>query len=453
MSFYLLIYIALFVGTISIFFALLKNTIFGVNLKKKSYTGFFIIYDYLIFVFPATVVMLLIDPKLLWVAFNIDESIVPNLGLIINAQYLVLFCIFYFVGQIFKKYRLPNDHFDSSSDDFAAKFLLNCFSVYGVLLVASSMIFFDASHALLSSFFFGENLFVTRSYAEAHPILRYVKFSCTILMPTIAFLVGYVSRINFFSRIIFATILFLISTFGGDKSVMIYPLVIMVLGYLSRPNLKLRIKGLIFLCILFLVGALGLYFVVISQYPELIVLTDFFEYLLQRIFVAQLVGVYEQYSLNILDFEYIYKAIPLPSSLVDSKSYHKDLMILSEGILDPNSIGIKNTFFIAEAHAIGGELLVLFSVLLFAAPYILSLYLIKGLFVYFIKNERLSMILSSVTFFYFQRTTGGFTEILLFKNLFLVMFALIPCLLIFYMASQLFGYKLNKKGIFLNHSA
>ncbi len=438
---YLLAYIILFIGILFIYFRFLRNTIFGVNLKKNSYTGFFIIFDYLIFVFPATVVLLLVDPKLLWVAFNIDANIVPNLGLMISAQYLILFSMFYFLGRNFLMYRLSTDHLNVLNDGFIAKFILKYFTIYGFLIVASSMIFFEASHALHSSYFYGENLFVTRSYAEAHPILRYVKFSCSILMPTIAFLVGYVSGLNFFSRIIFISTLFFISTFGGDKSVMVYPLIIMFLGYLSRPNLRVQIKGLIFFGILFLVGGFGLYFIVVSQYPDLIGLSDFFEYFLQRIFVAQLVGVYEQYSLNISDFEYIYKAIPLPSSIFDSKSYHKDLMILSEEILDPDSIGIKNTFFVAEAHAIGGGLLVFFSAFLFAIPYVISFYFLKCLFVYFIKSERLSMSLSAVTFFYFQRTTGGFTEILLFKNFLLVVFALLPCFLMIYVVAQICSYK------------
>lgn len=428
-QYFLILYLLLFFMTLSIFLGPLKNSIFSVNLKQNSYTGFLILFDYLIFIFPAVLAMLYVEPQNLWVSFNVKSEIVPYVGVVVCVQYLILLIAFYLLTKFSKYFRLPGIPLNLALDNSVAKSFLISYSTYGLILILVSIFAFGAKHALFNNFFNQEDLFVTRSQTESHAVLRYVKFASIILIPGISFLIGYVRGLSFFTKIYLISVLSFISAFGGDKSVMIYPVIIITIGYLSRPNHYFNWKSMIWLFVAFLFFGLLVFSIVTIQYPALTEIASFFNYLLQRIFVAQLIGVYEQYSLNLSDFEYIYKALPIPSSIIDFKSYHKDLMIISEDILDSDSIGVKNTLFVAEAHAIGGSVLVFFSSILFAIAFAVSFVILNLLFKNFVGSIRLATILSATTYFYFQRTTGGFTEVLLFKNALLIILALSPYLI------------------------
>ena len=135
-------------------------------------------------------------------------------------------------------------------------------------------------------------------------------------------------------------------------------------------------------------------------------------------------GVYEQFNLNLNDTKYLYHSIPFASLFLDYPIFQKDLMLVSEGILDPTRAGIKNSLFISEASAFGWFFLII-------SPFIVgintaisialvALFLSKS----YLSNRILSFKISTFLFLSMNALTSGFSEYMFFKSTIIILLSL-----------------------------
>jgi hypothetical protein len=166
-----------------------------------------------------------------------------------------------------------------------------------------------------------------------------------------------------------------------------------------------------------------LYFVVSLQIPNLDVET-FFIYLIERLGVGQMTGVYETLSIGFQSSEYAWHVVPFASFFVDYPIFSKELMLYTEHY-EHDQIGVKNSFFIAEAYGMGGTLI------MFISPFVMAFaYILKGLLLYFTLKILFGGVVAKLyfipVFFLSTNLTGDFSSFVLQKGTILLL--LVFCL-------------------------
>src|SRR5690606_35992915 len=97
--------------------------------------------------------------------------------------------------------------------------------------------------------------------------------------------------------LLFLAILF-IASWAGSKGPVLTVFIIYVVSYATFRNLRPNFSSIFRLSLFALVLMSLVYFVVLFQYPYLENFSLFLDYLSQRVFVAQLIGVYEEFNLH-----------------------------------------------------------------------------------------------------------------------------------------------------------
>jgi len=213
--------------------------------------------------------------------------------------------------------------------------------------------------------------------------------------------------------------LFLVSA-PGDKA----PVIIVILLWLIAA--RIRIPRVIYSFKIVVLGSVGLvfvgsliYFLFRQQYPDA-GFSEFILYVLSRLGVGQMNGTYATFGLamsgNFPVGEYYWGLIPGANFFNrEYVNYQKVLMMVTEGY-DFTEMGVANSYFIAEAFAIGGYPLVWLS------PIIVALASVVGIMVFrkmlaFLLWRPLAPQLSLVLFLITHDITGGFNGFPLFKGL------------------------------------
>ena len=229
----------------------------------------------------------------------------------------------------------------------------------------------------------------------------------------------------------FAIVVLYLSTFGGGKAPLVNSVIIYFVSYASFAGWKVKLKTvgtfLVSVCVVF-----GLvYFAVWVQLGG-VTIGEFSWYIVNRLGVGQMAGVYEQFNLKIQNVNYIWHAVPFAGFFIDYPIFQKDLMMASEYVLDASATGLKNSLFISEAYAFGGFLLVALSPAIVGISYALSIfvvyYLISRLFVC---NEVAALKISGLFFVPYLTLTGGFSEWLFMKALIMLLIFIAPIYLLF----------------------
>jgi len=241
-----------------------------------------------------------------------------------------------------------------------------------------------------------------------------------------------------FERYFSIIMVLFIASWGGSKGPILKSFIVYAISYATFNNVKINI-GALFKFSIFTLGLLFIvYKVVLLQYPHLKDLSAFLDYLSQRVFVAQMIGTYEEFNIKLSSFSYIWHGVPFASSFVDYPVFQKDLMMISEDRIDPNSIGIKNTFFIAEAYAMGGWFLLLLSPIWEAInlsfTYIWMVFIINNLA---LKNLEYTKMIVAIALFSYISITGGFSDLMFFKIIVLITILIIPFLIVTYFLSKI----------------
>jgi hypothetical protein len=290
----------------------------------------------------------------------------------------------------------------------------------GTLLVAI-LIGTEFRHAFMRALIFGELLLQVRlhnQYVAGVPsqILGFLAFSAYLL----GVLSGRCAREFPLMGWAYGLIAVVIAAARGDKAPVIITVLVwsMARWLAGRP---VQWRRLALYALYASVGGTGLLFTGIAlQDPG--AAEDFFWYLLSRAGVGQMAGLFEAIALfgsgEMVHVEYLWHAIPGASVFINYVDFQKDLMMRVERY-QFNEIGFKNTFFVAEAWAMGGPILAGVSPVWVGISYGAGLLLWVRLWRLML-GERMAMELSPGLYILHHSLTGGFFQFPFFKSLILM---------------------------------
>ncbi len=310
-----------------------------------------------------------------------------------------------------------------------AKFC-NFLSIIGLLLLVAFYIL-GYQHAFLFSLIYDVPLLQVRLHnAYATNVPSQVRSILFLIGYLLAILSGYYGRYKITGSLLYFLIALFILTSPGDKASFVFPFIFWLLAYgKPLPQSPFSRQALRFI-LFFVIAVLGLVYLVVNvQTGHNISIQEFCYYLLNRLGVGQMAGVYETAGLvkegNSLVGDFYWHMIPFARFFVDYVDYQKYLMMITEGY-GFSEMGVKNTYFLAEAYAIGGTYLAIFSPVIVAFSTSFGLLLLIAMFKFFFGNDLPSIAapLSIALYLKTHDITGGFSSFPLLKGLLLIIFQL-----------------------------
>ena len=362
--------------------------------------------------------------------------------------FYALIFLFIFIGffskTIFRKYLYLNNYIDDNKYIFYRSFTLVLY-VFQFLLVFIFIIIFGLKHSFISSILGGGSLLDVRlsnSYSGMPTILiSFYSFLNILFSCAVGF---YFSRFSVFHKIVLILMIIFFTSFFGGKSPIINSFILLFFSYMSSfSKIKFNLKTFLISIFSFIFILYSLYFIISIQFNSFAE-NDFFEFIVNRVGVGQIHGVYEQFALQLRNQNYIYHTIPFANFFYDYTPFNKDLMMHTWGynLGSESETGVMNSLFIGEALAIGGYNLVFFSPLIVAFNFCLIAYFmvffLKEIFKFPLKEAQKVSILTVVAFIGF---TTDITGVLLFKSLIMI-FIFISLIYILFTLVKLVKYKL-----------
>lgn len=292
----------------------------------------------------------------------------------------------------------------------------------GIILIASFYIL-GYKHAFLTSILEGRRLLEVRlanKYESRVP--SQIQSVLWVIGYLLAALAGYLGKTNLKKSLFYLMVALLILSTPGDKAPPVWGLIIWMLAQgMLMPRRLFSLKSLLyFLTIVCLVFG-AVYFIMSLQSPGLTV-NGYIVYLVNRLGIGQMAGVYETFGLeksgSLPEGEFYWHMFPGARLFVSYIDYQKVLMMVTEGY-GYSEMGVKNTYFIAEAYAIGGF------PLMFLSPIIVALSTALGLIVLVdllrrIVGKELATPIAMMLYFKTQALTGGFSHFPLLKGIILI---------------------------------
>ena len=216
--------------------------------------------------------------------------------------------------------------------------------------------------------------------------------------------------------------LFLASAPGNKAPVIIATLLWIIAARIGIPKVIYSLKAVVSGGVGLVVVAGLIYWTFQRQYPDA-VFSQFVLYVLSRLGVGQMNGTYSTFGLamsgNLPIGEYYWALIPGASFLNrEYVNYQKVLMMVTEGY-GFTEMGVVNSYFIAEAFAIGGYPLVWLSPIIVALSSVVGIVCLRRMLGYLVWRP-LAPQLSLVLFLVTHDITGGFNSFPLFKGLIVV---------------------------------
>lgn len=233
------------------------------------------------------------------------------------------------------------------------------------LVVMAIFYLLGYQHAFFVALFGRETLVSVRlanTYSSAVP--SQIASVISLIGYLLAVLGGYLRYQSLIKSFLYLTIsLFLLSA-HGDKAPFIWGVIVWVLAQAEfLPRRLFSLRSLISFCVIMSIGFLLIFFVLHLQIQEFS-FEQFFWYILARLGIGQMSGVFETWGLFVANSmptgDFYLHMIPGAKIFFDYIDYQKALMMITEGY-EYTEMGVKNTFFVAEALAMGGLPLAFFS--------------------------------------------------------------------------------------------
>lgn len=415
----LLLILLAFLGVLLLFAVALKNTVFEFSIVRKRFAGILFARELLFAVLFGAILFEVTDTQFL-TFYTTDQSIEETTPIVFFAVAFLLFCIGIFSRTIFKKYlqfnlrdEVGNDRSPANSTTILDTTALFLFAMLGLSLAMG------ANHAFIANLSGGIDLLQARMenvYENNGPafLMGYARIGTTLLAVLLGFFGQAISRrrqVSYFLLLTFA------ATFPGDKAPLINAIFLFYISRLTVANYSAR-KIIVAAAITGLISVAIIYLLTKIQFPE----KDFdniIEYLIGRLGVGQIFGVYEQFALRLQDYSYITNEISFSGIFGYNNSYAKDLMMLTGAYgMRPEDIGVMNSLFIGEAMAIGGMPLVYISPVIVAFNFTLLAHMTIGILA---RNFNISIWYSKRIGAIFVAAiavfTGDFGGLLFFKKL------------------------------------
>lgn len=401
-------------------FVLLKGTLFDITNLRNNPWPLLWYFMLLLVLLPLVIVSALgIDNiPLLYVAQPGTEG---QIAFIVISSLVGYIIILSFSCRLFKL-RNPKANLSISSLS-KLKSLAGALSQLGILTITIFLLL-GYRHAFLMALLFDESLIKVRL---ANKYLSIIPSQiASIILPLgyiLAALAGYIGRFKLILSLKYLAIALFLLSAPGDKAPPLWGIAIWAIAqgsFLHRTVFSL--KSILLLSFL-VIGILTLtYFVYSVQQPNSNSV-DFGRYLLGRLGVGQMGGVYETFGLiqNGLmpKGKFYLHIIPGARFFVQYVDYHKVLMMVTEGT-GYTEMGVKNTFFIAEAYAIGGMWLMAISPIIVGFSMALGLSILITFLRKFI-GEELAYPIGLLLYLRAHDITGGFSVFPLLKGLILLL--------------------------------
>lgn len=419
---------------------LLKKTVFGFSLSRPNYFGFFFFSELFIFLIPGVILLNIFPIGDFYAIYKAKQESIFWISLLVLFTFIALIFNMYVFSRLYKN-TLNIDLKNGIELNVNEKSRIVKFSFFIIFICTILMLAIvattDANHAIINSISKNISISISRSINRNVGFANLLNYMFIFISPLLGILAGSNAfDKSFIKRLLVFLFSLFFASYMGSKSPIINTILAFVFSYLAFHNIRFSFKLIRFLIILLIIIPILLYQIVLLQYPnynfEKIV-----SYFINRVFIAQISGVYEQFNLFLYNWRYFWHSIPIVSSFVEHPVFQKDLMMVSEGRTDPSTIGIKNTLFIAEAYSYGGWLLVLLSPFI----YVLNLSIVYAWFYKFfdlaIRKKTYTKVLVALFIFNIFRVSGGFSEILFFKLPIFITFLFLPFVIGFNIINRL----------------
>ncbi|MDM0004458.1 hypothetical protein QTI51_01210 [Variovorax sp. J22G73] len=348
-------------ATALLFFMLtgLRGTIFEVSLARRTLGGFLMLRELFLLIVLGVLIFEAIGYESFVTFYITKESLEETSIVILVCLGLLIATIAFMSKTIFRRKLMwsRSDRQHTSTSDAGRSLIFASTLMLLFLIVAGHAA--GMKPAFLQSISSGTDLMQLRlanknEITGPPHILAYIRY----LFQLTALLVGLYSVSMSRARVLLTmAIVVYAAALPGDKAPIIQVLVLYFLGRLRN----IRSSPYLIIQRALMLGALSffaIYFVTLVQYPEM-QFSEFIRFVFERLGIGQIQGVYEQFSVKLQDPAYVLSEIPLSGLFGESRAFSKDLMGITYGFyLDSTEFGVMNSFFIGEAFAIGGWVLV-----------------------------------------------------------------------------------------------
>lgn len=421
---YLLLWSFICVLVLAAHHVLHRKTLLGINLSRGNLGGVVLLVNIGLFVLPGVVVISSMDVS--WVS-QLRNTRLPDARAtsfwILYALTIFSFSTWLLSFVLRRDFRQPLDAgARRPSNDRCQlrklKYLLAAQILSASLVFVGSYAVFGLRHAVIETLVAGDGLLGIRlanryEVGVPGPVLSYLTFMAYFIAVTLGR-----PELDMFRglRGAGAVVALFLSTASGNKALPLYTVMLGMLSYFSYHGVtRIKRKALATVALFILLFGLIFFSMIYLQFGS--VTFDWIkEYLFVRVVLGQVAGTYEQFALGLGNTEYWWHAVPFASLFVDYPIHAKDLMVVSENVRDPSRTGVKNSLFIAEAHAMGGLPLVLMSPLIVAVSYIVGF----GIFRWLISKTFGISGFDKAAFLIYAKMlslTGDFSSFVLLKGL------------------------------------
>lgn len=357
----------------------MRGTLFAISPTKGFLGGIWIVRELFLLVLLGTVIFGISGTSNFNVVYLKDHMIPEISATIFFSVSLLIISIGFFSKTIFSarlriSFNMPATQSEAKS--FENKKLIRSTATVLAISIAAAHIG-GTVHAFYEAVFSGQDLLTTRlanRYESDTPthVVAFINYSSVLL----SLLLGLWGRksIGKFEFFIYVLAAIYSTTLFGNKAFVVNAILLYVMGSLAHKRFTSKSIAAT-LTITSLVVMWVSYQLVKIQNPDL-TSEYYLKYLIDRLGVGQIQGVYEQLSLKIRDFDYIYAEIPFSGFFLEPKSFSKDLMLSTwSHNLHSNDTGVMNSFFIGESYAIGGFYMIFASCIAVAFNFCLISYI------------------------------------------------------------------------------
>jgi len=407
----------------------LRYTPFEISFRRGNFTGLFIYREIFMLIAPGVVMLNYFGThRFSGLANTTHDSIFP-ISIFIVSSLIVFIVVTGLVSRILlvplRKTARPSFVVSNPSDlDDKIRKLTFSVVLLGVVVSIVAMVGFGARHAFFSALLDSErsllSIRLSNVYGTGMPsVMQSLMHFCYITSGALLGTRSFDKKTGLLLLLIAGGVY--IATFPGSKAPLLKFLIIYAISYASFHTIRLNIKFLFKALFSLTIFTATLVFVVTAQFPDMDVV-GFFNFLLNRLGVGQIAGVYEQFNLKITNIDYIWHAVPFANFVMDYPTFHKDLMVISESVFDPTRTGVKNSLFISEAYGIGGAAMALLSPFIVGISYAVSFFCFWYAWRRFLLQDNvISMKTCGLIFVSFLSLTGGFSEWLFLKAMIMLL--------------------------------
>jgi hypothetical protein len=411
---------------VGVAYLVLKDTLLDITYPRENPWGFLWYFSLIIVLVPLILVSYLgIDRiEVFYIAHAGLEFPVATITIVSLIVYILSLGLFLRLFGLCFQCRNSPPHYKFSY----GKLERVCFSLslLGLLLLGGFSLL-GYRHAFVTSLIEGTPLLNIRL---ANKYSSQVPSQVAALVPLTGYLLaifsGYIGRYRLAKSAACLAIALLILAAPGDKAPLVYGVLLWTFAQralMPRRFLSLKFLGwLMFVLIVSLALIYPIYSLQVSQKSSF---EEFGVYLVNRLGIGQMAGMYETFALaeqgHRFSSDFSWHLVPFAKFFVNYVDYQKYLMMVTEGY-GFAEMGVKNSYFAAEAYAIGGWGLVALSPVIVGFTSSLGLYCLIRMFKSAV-GSGLDIVAVPI-YLMAHNITGGFSSFPLLKGLLMLVFHL-----------------------------